>query len=382
MITKFALIGLAAVSAFSTFALGDGLNSYAQTNLVSDLPNMALHQDADLVNPWGIVASPAPPAGFGSPFWINDNGKGLATIYDGTGTKQGLIVTIPPAGAAAPTGIVFNGTGGFAGSHFIFATEDGTIAAWTSGTSAALMGPGGATGSVYKGLALGNNGSGDLLYAANFGLGRVDVFNSTFASTTVSGGFTDPNLPAGYAPFNIQNLNGKLYVTYALQDAAHKDDVAGAGHGFIDVFDFNGTMLQRLVSDGNLNSPWGLAIAPSTFGAFGGDLLVGNFGNGWINAYDANTGALRGTLNDTAGNPLVIQGLWGLAFGNGFHSQGANTLFFTAGIAGPDNLEDHGLFGSLDATPEPAPAALLICAFVLAAIVRVRQRRLANKVAN
>jgi uncharacterized protein (TIGR03118 family) len=333
-----------------------------------------MHQDTDLVNPWGIVAGPT------TPFWVSDNGTGLSTLYDGAGAKLPLVVTIPPSGSA-PTGIVFNGTGGFAGSHFIFATEDGTIAAWASGNAAVLMGPGGGAGSVYKGLALGNNGSGDLLYAANFGLGRVDVFNSSFASTTVSGGFNDPNLPAGYAPFNIQNLNGKLYVTYALQDAAHEDDVPGLGHGFIDVFDFNGNMLQRLVSDGNLNSPWGLVVAPSTFGKFGGDLLVGNFGNGWINAYDATTGAFRGSLNDTNGSPLAIQGLWGLSFGNGSFSQGVNTLFFTAGIAGSGNVEDHGLYGSLDATPEPATAGLLICVFVLGAIVWQRQRRFAKNIA-
>ena len=226
------------VSGFSTFAFGDGLNSYAQTNLVSDLPGVASHQDANLVNPWGIVASPT------SPFWISDNGTGLSTLYDGAGATIPLVVSIPPSGGAAPTGIVFNGTGGFAGSHFIFATEGGTIAAWTSGTAAVSMGSS-ASGSVYKGLALGNNGSGDLLYAANFGLGRVDVFDTNFAATTVPGGFKDANLPAGYAPFNIQNLNGKLYVTYALQDAAHEDDVAGLGHGFIDVFDFNGNMLEQ-----------------------------------------------------------------------------------------------------------------------------------------
>ena len=372
MITKFALTGLLAVSAFSALALGDGLNSYAQTNLVSDLPGVASHLDSNLVNPWGIVAGPT------SPFWISDNGTGLSTLYDGKGATIPLVVTIPPSGSA-PTGVVFNGTGGFAGSHFIFATENGTIAAWSSGTSAALMGSP-ASGSVYKGLALGNNGSGDLLYAANFGLGRVDVFDTSFAATSVSGGFKDPNLPAGYAPFDIQNLNGKLYVTYALQDSAHHDDVAGAGHGFVDVFDFNGNMLQRLVSGGSmsaLNSPWGLALAPSQFGKFGGDLLVGNFGDGKINAYDANTGAFKGTLENTSGNPLVIQGLWGLSFGNGAFSQGTNTLFFTAGIPGPGNVEDHGLYGALDSTPEPAPAALLICAFAFGAIIR--QRRMAKR---
>jgi uncharacterized protein (TIGR03118 family) len=234
-------------------------------------------------------------------------------------------------------------------------------------------------GSVYKGLALGNNGSGDLIYAANFGQGRVDVFNSSFSATSVPGGFKDNTLPAGYAPFDIQNLNGKLYVTYALQDPAHHDDVAGLGHGFIDVFDFNGNMLQRLTSQGLLNSPWGLTIAPSGFGSFGGDLLVGNFGDGLIHAYNASSGAFVGTLDDTNGNPLDIQGLWGLAFGNGAHSQGMNTLFFTAGIPGPDAVEDHGLYGAINATPEPASAALLICGLLAGVTIRVRRRVFANK---
>lgn len=364
---KMTFTALAALSLFTALASGDGLNSYVQTNLVSDLPGVAAHQDTDLVNPWGITAGPT------TPFWISDNGMGLSTLYDGTGTKIPLVITVPPAGSA-PTGVVFNGTAGFSGSHFIFDTEGGTIAAWSSGTSAAVQVTS-AAGSVYKGLALGNNGSGDLLYAANFGLGRVDVFDSAFAPKTVSGGFTDPTLPAGYAPFDIRNLNGKLYVTYALQDAAHHDDVAGAGHGFIDVFDMNGTLLQRLASNGALDSPWGLALAPSQFGALGGDLLVGNFGDGMINAYDASSGAFLGALDGAGGSPIVIQGLWGLDFGNGAHSQGTNTLFFTAGIPGNGAVEDHGLFGALNPTPEPAPAALLLCGFAFAAIVGLRQRR-------
>lgn len=363
---KSALNVFAILPFLGALAFGDGMNSYVQTNLVSDLPGIAAHQDTDLVNPWGITAGP------GTPFWISDNGTGLSTLYDGTGAKLPLIVTIPPAGAA-PTGVVFNGTGGFAGSHFIFATEGGTIAAWSSGTSAAVQVTSGA-GSVYKGLAMGNNGSGDLLYATNFGLGRIDVFDNAFAPKTLPGGFTDPTLPAGYAPFDIRNLNGKLYVTYALQDAAHHDDVAGAGHGFVDVFDMNGNMLQRLTSMGALNSPWGLTVAPSGFGSFGGDLLVGNFGDGTINAYNPTSGAFLGTL-DAGGSPIVIQGLWGLDFGNGAHSQGMDTLFFTAGIAGSGAVEDHGLFGAINASPEPAPAALFLCAIAFAAIVRLRQRR-------
>lgn len=338
-----------------TLGSGAALNSYVQTNLVSDLPGVAALQDTNLVNPWGIVAGPT------TPFWITDNGTGLASIYNGSGTQILRAVTIPPPagspGPSAPNGVVFNSTSSFGGSHFIFATEDGTISAWTSGASAVLQVTSPA-GSVYKGLASGNNGSGNLLYAANFGLDRVDVFNGNFQLTTVPGGFQDNTIPAGYAPFNIQNIGGKLYVTYALQDSAKHDDVAGPGNGFIDVFDLNGNLLQRLTSQGALNSPWGLALAPAGFGALGGDLLVGNFGDGTINAYNPNTGAFISPLDGTSGAPVVIEGLWGLSFGNGAQGTGLNTLYFTAGIPGPDDVEDHGLFGLLAPVPEPASTAL------------------------
>lgn len=369
MITKYVLTTFAVMLGLVSVASGDALDSYVQTNLVSDLPGVAAHQDTDLVNPWGIVAGPT------TPFWISDNGTGLSTLYNGAGAKLPLVVTIPPSGSS-PTGVVFNATSGFSSSHFIFATENGTIAAWSGGTSAATVVPATA-GSVYKGLALGDTG---LLYATNFGLGRVDVFNSSFSSTTVPGGFTDNSLPSGYAPFDIRNLNGKLYVTYALQDSAHHDDVAGSGHGFIDVFDFNGNLLQRLTSQGALNSPWGLALAPSAFGSFGGDLLVGNFGDGMINAYNPSSGNFLGTLDDTNGSPLAIQGLWGLDFGNGANSQGKDTLFFTAGIPGPGMIEDHGLYGAIDPTPEPATAALFVCALMFGAIVHVRRRSIGKSV--
>ncbi|MGH9621473.1 MAG: TIGR03118 family protein [Bryobacteraceae bacterium] len=357
-----------ALVALAAGAAGDSLNGYTQTNLVSDLPGVAAHQDPDLVNPWGIVAGPS------TPFWVSDNGAGLATLYSGTGTKLGLVVTVPaPSGStgpSAPTGVVFNSSPSFGGVRFIFDTEDGTVSAWASGTSAILQATSPA-GSVYKGLATGNNGSADLLYAANFGLGRVDVFDSNFHATTASGGFHDPNLPTGYAPFDIQNIGGKLYVTYALQDAAKKDDVAGPGHGFVDVYDLNGNFVNRLASQGALNSPWGLAVAPSGFGAFSGDLLVGNFGDGMINAFDSDTGSFLGTLDYPDGTPVAIDGLWGLGFGNGAQGQSRNALYFTAGIAGPDQIEDHGLFGSLSVvTPEPeslilAAVGLAMCLFVL-----------------
>jgi len=348
--------GLILLTSITATVCGNSINAYVQTNLASDLPGIATHQDANLVNPWGIVAGPS------TPFWINDNRTGLSTLYNGSGTPQSLVVTIPsPNGSSnpgAPSGIVFNSTPGFGGARFIFATEDGTIAAWSSGTSASLQvtSP---SGSVYKGLAIGANGTDNFLYAANFGLNQIDVFDNSFHPVTISGGFTDPALPAGYAPFNIENINGKLYVTYALQDAGRHDDVPGSGHGYVDVYDLSGNLLQRFTSQGALDSPWGLTLASSNFGAFSGDLLVGNFGDGKINAYDPASGAFRGTLDDSAGLPITIDGLWGLAFGNGAQGQDRNTLYFTAGIAGPDDIEDHGLFGSIATVPEPQPGFLI-----------------------
>jgi uncharacterized protein (TIGR03118 family) len=332
---------------------------YFQNNLVSDVTGMAPGIDSKLVNPWGLSSSGT------SPWWISDNGAGVATLYNGAGVKQALTVTIPPMDSS-PTGQVFNPTTDFkiggVKANFLFATEDGTIAGWTGGTSAAteVMTP----DAVYKGLALANNGTANLLYAANFHSGTIDVFDASFAPVTVPGGFTDPSLPAGYAPFNIQNLGGKLYVTYAVPDADKKDDVAGAGHGIVNVFDANGVLLTRLVTMGPLDSPWGLALAPANFGDFSNDLLVGNFGNGMINAFDAANGAFLGTLGDGLGNPLVIPGLWGLAFGNGAGAGPTNALFFTAGIPGGGAIEDHGLFGAIAAVPEPGTAALAMLALL------------------
>jgi uncharacterized protein (TIGR03118 family) len=363
-------LGVAALAGCALAASAGSVNDYLQVNLVSDLPGVAISQDPDLVNPWGIVASA------NSPFWINDNGTGLSTIYAGTGQKQGLVVTVPPpmggTPPSAPTGIVT----GFGGAAFVFDTEDGTVSSWAPSNkpiTAATLQATSPAGSVYKGLATGQNAGSQLLYATNFGLGRVDVFDSSFHPTTVSGGFTDPNLPAGYAPFGIQNINGNLYITYALQDAEHHDDVAGPGHGFIDVFNTNGVLEQRLVSQGDLNSPWGLALAPSSFGAFSGDLLVGNFGDGEIHAYNPSTGGLLGVLDDGNGNPITIQGLWGLDFGNGKFGASVDSLYFTAGIPGPGMIEDHGLFGDLQLAPEPPSASLIggpLALLVFACVVR------------
>ncbi|HWX17592.1 MAG TPA: TIGR03118 family protein [Chthoniobacterales bacterium] len=333
---------------------------YLQTNLVSDLPGMAAHTDSHLVNPWGIASSA------NSPFWVADNHTGVSTLHDSSGTPQSLVVTVPPALAGtvgSPDGIVFNGSSDFEVSpgspaHFIFATEDGTISGWASGTTAVIK-VGSASGAVYKGLAIGNNGTANFLYATNFHANAVNVFDHNYAPVTLSAGnFSDPTIPMGYAPFNIQNINngstvaGVLYVTYALQDATGHDDVPGPRHGFINKFDLNGNLLGRFASQGTLNSPWGMALAPAGFGEFGGDLLVGNFGDGRINAFDPATGAFLGQLNDGSGNPITIKGLWGLRFGNGGSGGDPNTLYFAAGIPGPAGMvEDHGLFGSISVVP-------------------------------
>jgi len=330
--------------------------SFQQHNLVSDIPGLADQTDPNLVNPWGIAFSAT------SPFWIANNHSGSTTVYNGSGqpfpAANPLQVQIPASSGSnppsAPTGLVFNPTSGFVLSGgqpatFLFAGEDGTISGWNSaaGASAAIVVDNSASGAVYKGLALGAASSGPVLYAANFSAGVIDVFDRNFSQAILQGSFTDPDLPPGFAPFNIQNLGNRLFVTYARQDEAKRDDVSGQGNGFVDVFDFDGALLKRLVSNGNLNSPWGLALAPDQFGDFSKALLVGNFGDGTINAYDPASGAYLGALQDSTGAAISIQGLWALQFGNGGNGGDASTLYFTAGIASSDNIEDHGLFGSI-----------------------------------
>lgn len=324
-------------------------NAYVQTNLISDIPGVARITDPNLVNPWGMAAGPA------TPLWIADNGMDVSTLY--TGGIHGsipvvlpLVVTIP---GGAPTGIVFNpttdfvvqGASGSAPANFIFSSEAGQITAWSravSGTQA--VSESSSATAIYKGLAMASTADGTFLYATNFHDGTVDVFDKDFAPATLAGDFTDPNLPAGFAPFGIQNLGGKLYVTYAMQGAGAEDDVPGPGNGFVDVFSPAGDFLKRLVSQGDLNSPWGLAMSPVNFGAFSNSLLVGNFGDGAIHAYDAKTGKLRGQLMNRDRNPIMIDGLWALRFGNGVIGT-PRTLLFTAGIGD----ESHGLFGEITA---------------------------------
>ncbi|WP_233582768.1 TIGR03118 family protein [Corallococcus sp. CA053C] len=339
-------------------------NAYMQRNLVSDNGVPGTTVDPNLVNPWGIAFNP-----FGA-VWISDNEAGVSTLYDGNGVIQPLVVTIPSppgdTGPGRPTGIVFNGSPGFvvtngttsAPGRFIFVTEQGTVAAWSPTvdlTHALLVVDNSAKDAIYKGLALAGDGTGLFLFATDFHNGRIDVFNSNFAPVSSPGAFHDPFLPAGYAPFGIQNINGSLYVTYAKQDEDKEDDVAGKGFGFVNVFDASGQFVRRLITRGRLNAPWGLALAPASFGKFSNHLLVGNFGDGRINAYDPITGRFKGRLERPNGNAIEIEGLWGLSFGNGLLDQPTDTLFFTSG---PDD-EEHGLYGRLDArqcpTAELAP---------------------------
>src|SRR6266704_1963493 len=266
---------------------------YTQHNLVSDGFVPAAHPDPNLVNAWGLVSGPT------TPWWISDNGTGKSTLYNvATGAVQ-AVFTVPGAGGAQgnPTGLVFNGGTGFvvdngvgspSAARFIFASEDGTISAFKGAPIVTVVPNANATAhdAVYKGLAIDSATAGSRLYATDFHNGKVDIFDSSFHAVTIAGAFTDPTLPAGFAPFGIQNIDGNIYVTYALQDEFQHDDVAGPGNGFVDAYDSSGNFIRRVASAGELNSPWGLALAPADFGRFSGDLLVGNFGDGRIHVFD------------------------------------------------------------------------------------------------
>jgi uncharacterized protein (TIGR03118 family) len=355
---------LLAILAVGVMPIVAGPIDFNTTLLASNQPGVAAVTDPGLLNAWGLVSSPT------SPFWISANGPGTSELYNGAGVKQGLVVTIPGVGgnAGTPTGVIFNGTANFNSDLFIFATESGTVAGWRGalGTTAETLVDSTATGSVFKGIAIGATAQGTYLYAADFHNGTITVTPGTGAPA-LTGNFTDPTIPTGFAPFNIQNLGGVLYVTYARQDAAGHDDVPGAGNGFVDTYDLNGNLIARVVSNGALDSPWGLAIAPSTFGDVGGDLLVGNFGDGKINAYNLTTHAFVETLQGPGGNPIVIDGLWGLSFGNGASAGPASTLFFTAG----PNGEQDGLFGELT-TPEPGTWGLIGIGLMMLGVRRFR----------
>jgi len=326
-------------------------SSFTATVIVSDGAVPAAHTDANLKNGWGVAFN---PKGF---VWVADNGTDVATLYDGNGVPQSLVVTIPNGtnGTASPTGIVFNGTQSFTVTRngksgtaaFIFAGEGGTITAWSPAvgpTNAFTMFDDAAGGAVYKGLALAANNGNNFLYAADFHNSKIDVFDTTFAKVAMPGGFRDPTLPAGFAPFGIQAIGSNLFVTYAQQDSAKHDDVAGAGLGMVDVFDTAGNFKQRFVTGAPLNAPWGIAQAPANFGSMSGAILIGNFGDGTINAFDASSGKSLGALASSNGSAIVEHGLWGIAFGNNLSNQPSNTLFF----AGGPNDEANGVYGRID----------------------------------
>jgi uncharacterized protein (TIGR03118 family) len=318
--------------------------------LTSDIPNAGAFLDANLVNPWGMSISPS------GPWWISDNGTGLSTLYIGSGAPQSLVVTIPSgtgSGTGSPSGTVYNATSDFEinGSQtpFLFCTEDGTISGWYGGSTAFIAVNNNSRGSVYKGMALASANGANYLYVANFNAGAVEVYDRNYASHSFgSNAFVDSSIPSGYAPFNVQLIGTtKLAVTYAKQDAAKHDDVAGPGNGYVDIYDTEGNLQFRLTHNLFLNSPWAVVLAPQSFSGFSGDLLVGNFGSGLVTAFNATTGAWIGNMQNVNDLPVQIDGLWGLSFGNGGSGGPANTLFFTAGTFG----EAHGRLGSM--TPHP-----------------------------
>ncbi len=327
-------------------------SAFVQTNIVSDGSVAAQQTDPNLINPWGVVPAKA--------FWIDGEKTGFSLVKNAAGVEQ-FDVTVPPASPTAtkgsPTGVVLNTntaifpiTGGVGPANFIFATRDGGIAAWntTTNPNAVLIVNNSSKGAGYTGIAVDTNSTATYLLAANFNLGTIDVFDSNFKPATLQGNFTDPQIPSGFSNFSVHVLNGKVYVAYAQINATTKDQVVGAGLGFVDVYDLNGNLEQQAIAQGVLNAPWGVAIAPAGFGSFGGDLLVGNFGDGVINAFDPNTFASKGPLQNAQGTPIANTGLWEIVFGTSTLGD-PNTLYFAAGINGAKD----GLFGSIAIAPPP-----------------------------
>jgi uncharacterized protein (TIGR03118 family) len=345
------------IGALTLVLLSSGLlfaDSFSQTNLVSDISGMASVTDPNLKDPWGMSFSAT------SPIWVSDRATGLTTLYTGTGTIVPLVVTVPPGTpTTGPTGQVFAGpstTFTLSGkpAQFIFDTLGGTVDAWNGGSAATIVAT--TSGARYEGLALANN----MLFAANFtNGGGINVFNSSYIPVSLSGSFTDPSIPSGYAPYNIQFLNGNLYVEYAKVNPNPLIPVAPSGAGgYVDVFNTNGVLVQRLISNGSLDAPWGVTMAPAHFGQFSGDLLVGNFGNGEINAFNPSNGTWLGTLTNASGSPLANSGLWAIVVGNS--SANPEALYFSAGI----NSGNDGLFGDIQAVPEPGAFGLAALGFL------------------
>ena len=321
-----------------------GIPSYQQVNLVSDVSSFGAEAlDPDLLNPWGMAIGPT------GAIWIADNHAGVTTIYDNTGQTLLSPVAVPFHGqhkGGAPTGVIFNPTENFMvpgntpkKALFIYASEDGTVSAWSGSDSTYTVADRASAGAVYKGIALANDGGNNFLYLADFKNGKIDVLDKDF--NYVNKTFTDPNLPGGYAPFNIKAIGGKLYVAYAKQKAPdNEDDEPGTAHGYVDIFNPDGSFVKRFASEGALNSPWGMAQVPSGFGIPAGSILIGNFGDGRISIYDP-SGNFQGQLSK-GGNPISIDGLWEITFEDAaIQGSNPNVLFFTAGPAD----ETHGVFG-------------------------------------
>ena len=353
LVLALAVAALTAAAFASATQASEHHSVYVTHNLVSDQPGVADQTDPNLVNAWGLDARPT------SPWWVSDNGTNVSTLYNGAGVlfppASPLVVQVPNS----PTGLVANNGSNFvvhsgpasASALFLFSTEEGKILGWNPGVSPAAVVAVDSSpwGAVYKGLAI--SPTGDRLYATDFHNGRVDVFDAGFNPVNTPGAFIDKRIPRGFAPFGIQTVGGQIVVTYAKQDAARHDDVQGRGLGFVDVFDTSGALIERVARHGPLNAPWGIALAPVNFGRFSGDLLIGNFGDGKINAFRQEHHGnyeFAGRLTGSDHRPIAIDGLWALQFGKGAANNGpTNTLFFTAGPAD----ESHGLFGSITTTP-------------------------------
>ena len=371
------ILPIVAIVAFSALGMAQ---AYQQTNFVSDISGLAPNPDSHLLNPWGLVASST------SPWWVSDNNGGVSTLYNGnTGAIVPLVVNIPPLdaqgnGTGTPTGIVFTGAAGFtfqangktAGSAFTFVTEDGTIVAWGPGINPSDLPhdafvvvdnsakPTAATGAVYKGATIAQMTTGGpfFLYVANIRAARIEVYDTNFHPMSLTGEgeqhpFRDEEIPDGFAPFNVQEVNGNLYVTYARQNASKHDDFDFPGFGYVDKFSPKGKLLQRLKHGPWLNAPWGVALAPANFGFFSNHLFIGNAGSGQIAVYDADSGNFDGLLRDALGHAIQNDRLWALRFGNDHNAGPSNWLFFTAGISD----EAHGLFGFFTPADNSAPEA-------------------------
>lgn len=326
--------------------------TYTATILTSDIANISANTDTNLGNPWGLVASS------GGPWWVSDNATGLSTLYNGSGVAQSLVVTVPSwtgSGTGSPSGIAFNSTNDFQltpgnPAAFLFVSEDGTVQGWNHSVNPtqSVIEVNNFGSAVYKGMALASAGGANYLYATNFFAGTVDVFDTNFAAHSFgTNAFVDSTIPSGFAPFNIQLIAGKLIVTYAKQDAAKHDDVAGPGNGYVDIFDTEGNLLSRLPHLVQMNSPWAIVQAPASFGAFSNDLLIGNFGSGAILAFNPSNGNFIGLMLDESKLPMRIDKLWALEFGNGGSAGPTTTLFYTAGTFD----ETYGEFGTILPTP-------------------------------